>query len=74
MNTDSEKEPTHPIDLTRVLNQSHSGKWVAFNSEARSKVVASADTLEEAYKRALDNGCSDPIMHKVSPFDVGIAF
>ena len=59
-----------PLDLTKVLNKSHVGKWVALSREKNElTLVCVGDTLKEAIERAQEKGCATPLFHKVLPFD-----
>lgn len=43
----------------------YSGKWIAWDSPERKKIVASGDSLDAAYDAAQATGVPDPVLQKV---------
>ena len=59
-----------PIDLTKVFKKSHVGKWVALS---RNRIVGVGSTPKKAIEQARKGGYTDPVLHKVLPFDRAFA-
>jgi len=55
-----------PLDLTTVLKDAPAGEWIALSSD-RSRVVATAETLEAALKAAQLKGENHSIVMKLPP-------
>jgi hypothetical protein len=55
------------VDLMH-LKPEHQGKWVIMSKKNRKIYAYSADP-SKAMRAAEEQGCSDPILHKVMPFD-----
>lgn len=47
---------------TLIKDNSFDGKYVAIRDFNDSTVVSEGTTPQEAYKRALDKGCKDPVV------------
>ena len=47
---------------TLIQNNAFNGKYVAIRSFEDRKVVDSGDTPEEAYTKAIQKGCKNPVV------------
>ena len=61
-----------PVDLTKILKRSYVGKWVAFTPDMK-RVCGVGDTIDEALAQAALKKCDRPVVHKVLPFNQGLA-
>ena len=57
------------IDLTNVLKDEHQGKWVVMSRKTRQIYVYADKPSPELVESARKQGCLDPLLHKVMPFD-----
>lgn len=66
MNIESQE---NAVDLT-FFEPIHQGKWAVLSRETH-QLYAYDESPKVALERATKLGCTDPILHKVMPFDKG---
>ena len=58
--TNTNHTPSRPSAPTE-----YSGKWIAWDSPERTKIIASGDSYDDAYDAAQATSVPDPVLQKV---------